>query len=165
MYYFAYGSNLSTKRLLQRIPSACFVTVAQLSAHQLRFHKRSKDRSAKCDIHETGDPEDRVYGVVFEISDADKRILDGYEGLGHGYEEKWAALVTSSGKEITAVTYFATLIDETLQPYHWYKQHVLRGALEYGLPERYVLTIRNTPSIDDPDPQRHIREMEIYSDP
>ncbi len=164
MYYFAYGSNLSTKRLLQRIPSPRFVTVAQLSGHQLRFHKRSKDCSAKSDIHETGNPEDLVYGVVFDISDADKRILDGYEGLGQGYEEKWAALITSSGEKITAVAYYATLIDETLHPYHWYKQHVLRGALEHGLPDRYVLTIRNTPSIDDPDRQRHIHEMGIYSD-
>ncbi|MET0065677.1 MAG: gamma-glutamylcyclotransferase family protein [Candidatus Thiodiazotropha sp.] len=163
MYYFAYGSNLSTKRLRQRIASARFISVVPLTAHQLRFHKRSSDLSAKCDIHETGNPGDQVHGVVFEIMDSDKRVLDGYEGLGHGYEEKQVLLTVSSGERIKAVTYYATHIDESLQPYHWYKHHVLTGALEHGFPEPYVLAIRNILSIDDPDPERHAREMAIYT--
>jgi hypothetical protein len=30
--------------------------------------------------------------------------------------------------------YFATHIDSSLKPYHWYKEHVLRGVKENGFP-------------------------------
>ncbi|MET0026045.1 MAG: gamma-glutamylcyclotransferase family protein [Candidatus Thiodiazotropha sp.] len=165
MLYFSYGSNMSTRRLRHRIPAARFVMVAQLPGHQLRFHKRSKDLSAKADIHATGAPGDLVFGVVFELVDSDKQTLNGYEGLGQGYDEKWVELTTMSGERITAITYYATHIDDTLKPYHWYRHHVLTGALEYGLPESYIQTLRNIPCIDDPDPQRHAREMGIYTKP
>jgi hypothetical protein len=46
--YFAYGSNMETARLRERMPSAKPLGVAKLSGHELRFHKRSKDGSGKC---------------------------------------------------------------------------------------------------------------------
>jgi len=36
------------------------------------------------------------------------------------------------------ITYFATDIEKSVIPYHWYKQHVLRGALEHNLPRDYI---------------------------
>jgi len=42
MKYFSYGSNMSIRRLADRVPSAQLVTVAKLPSHTLRFHKRSK---------------------------------------------------------------------------------------------------------------------------
>jgi hypothetical protein len=46
--YFAYGSNMSTARLRQRMPSCKPLGTAVLSEHKLRFHKRSTDQSGKC---------------------------------------------------------------------------------------------------------------------
>ena len=97
MLYFSYGSNMSSKRLQARTPSARFLTVASLSHHDLRFHKRSRDGSSKCDADETGDESHKIIGVVFEIADVEKSILDQYDGLGRGYSIKVVSVEDSRG--------------------------------------------------------------------
>ena len=54
--------------------------------HRLEFHKVGRDGSAKCDAFETGNPDDSVIGVVFDIHTAEKNYLDQAEGLGVGYD-------------------------------------------------------------------------------
>jgi len=164
MLYFSYGSNMSSRRIRYRVPSAKFITIATLHGHDLRFHKRSMDGSAKCDAYETGDDGHSIIGVVFDICESEKPMLDTYEGLGHGYEQKTVEVVTSSGHTIEAMTYYALLIDPLLKPYHWYKQHVLRGAMEHELPGEYTKHILAIDSLEDPDNSRHEREIAIYQD-
>jgi gamma-glutamylcyclotransferase (GGCT)/AIG2-like uncharacterized protein YtfP len=161
MLCFCYGSNMSRRRLQARVPSARFVAVAELPCHRLQFHKAAMDGSAKCDTHETGNPEDRVIGVVYEIADHEKRDLDKHEALGRGYDEKRVEVITQTG-HLEAWTYVATRIKGSLKPFHWYKEHVLIGARENGLPSDYIAQIEAVESIDDPKNRRHKREMAIY---
>lgn len=162
LLYFAYGSNMSSKRLRQRVPSAEPVNTATLSHHSLEFHKASKDGSAKCNAFETGNCEDCVIGVVFDIHHADKANLDHAEGLGFGYDIKQVVINSASGRSFKAFTYYATDINPSLLPYHWYRQHVLIGAREHGLPDDYIETISLIESVDDPDLERSIREILVH---
>ncbi len=162
--YFAFGSNLSSPRLLQRIPLASKHCVATLHEHRLRWHKSGHDRSGKCDIDYTGDQQDLVYGVVYRMRHEDKLELDVYEGVGRGYERRQINVIAGQGESIEAFTYYATAIDHLLQPYHWYKEHVLRGALEHDLPRHYVEHIRAVESKHDHDDERHFRELSIYTE-
>jgi hypothetical protein len=162
MLYFSYGSNMSSKRLLERVPSARFITTATLARHQLRFHKAGTDNSAKCDAHETGNTAHAIIGVVFEIAQSEKPELDKKEDLGNGYAEKIVTLHAPSGEFFEATTYYAIKIDATMKPYHWYKQHVVAGAEEFGLAPDYVAGIRRIESIPDPQPGRQQRELSIY---
>ncbi len=73
--------------LQSRVPTARAVTTARLPGHVLRFHKRSDDGSAKCNMVKTGRTEDEVYGVIFEIEGTEKALLDKAEGLCKGYVE------------------------------------------------------------------------------
>ncbi|MES9968705.1 MAG: gamma-glutamylcyclotransferase family protein [Candidatus Thiodiazotropha sp.] len=164
MLYFSYGSNMSSRRLLSRVPSAEYVTTALLPGHDLRFHKKSLDGSAKCDAFATRNDEHAVRGVIYRIAESHKASLDRIEGLGKGYEEKTVEILASTDEILVAYTYYATFIDHRLKPYHWYKQHVLTGALEYALPERYIDRLHRIEAIDDPDPQRHADEIAIYGD-
>ena len=160
--YFAFGSNLSSPRLLQRLPAARVHCVATLAHHHLRWHKKGRDLSGKCTI-EPGDVHaDRVYGVVYQVTLDERHLLDRIEGHGIGYQRREVEVITFTGDSIAAFTYYATDIDHARQPYHWYKEHVLRGALEHGFPPHYVDGIRATDSIDDHDPERHQRELAIY---
>ncbi len=163
MLYFSYGSNMSIKRLMDRVPSAKVETVATLHEHDLRFHKISNDGSGKCDAHETNSSEHFVIGVVFEIAESEKQDLDKKEGLGYGYKQKEVTLTSVSGESISAITYCATNIDPERKPYHWYKHHVLTGAKENGLPVEYIEKISSIESAADPKLERHKREMEIYA--
>lgn len=134
-----------------------------MKEHELRFHKVSrKDGSAKCDARETGDPEHRVHGVLFHISEIEKPRLDEVEGLGLGYEQKVVSIELDDGSSIEAFTYYATLVDPVLKPFSWYKEHVLRGARENGLPENYIREIEAIVSVDDTDQARCERELSIY---
>ena len=164
MYYFAYGSNMSSRRLCQRVPSARAVTVATLDRHQLKFHKVSKDGSAKCDAFKTEDANDSVYGVVFEIHPDEKIHLDRAEGLGVGYDIKQVTIKSRHGASFEAFTYYAIDIHNDLLPYHWYKDHVIIGAREHGLPHFYVEKIHAIESSHDPDTERAALETAIHRD-
>lgn len=147
---------------MSRVPSAKFVVTAVLPGHELYFHKKGQDGSAKCDAFETQSVENSVNGVVYDIAKSHKARLDRLEGLGQGYEEKTVEVVTPSSEVLVAYTYYATFIDRTLKPYHWYKHHVLTGAMEYELPESYIDKLRNVEAVKDPDLRRHTIEMAIY---
>jgi AIG2-like family len=157
MLYFAYGSNMSTPRLRYRVPGCRFTFVARLPNYKLCFHKRSNDGSAKCNAFGTAKPTDAVIGAVYEIPTNEKPALDNAEGLGSDHHEEIVRVLSPKGEEVAVRTYIAdgTFIDESLQPYSWYKDFVLAGAEEHKLPPEYVEgCIRAVHAIRDPDPQR-----------
>lgn len=163
MHYFSYGSNMSIRRFLDRVPSANRVGTGILEMHVLKFHKVStKDGSAKCDASETGIPGHLVYGVVFHISEREKPDLDKEEGLGYGYGEKDVLIKLENGSSLRAFTYYATSIDPALRPLDWYREHVLRGARENALPEEYIRMIEAIEYDEDPDIERREKELFIY---
>jgi gamma-glutamylcyclotransferase len=162
MLYFSYGSNMSSRRLLERAPSATFLSIATLKEHRLRFHKISRDGSGKCDAEHTANPNDCVMGVVFMMSASDKKELDRKECLGFGYEEKTVTVMLENGNRIEASAYYAVETDATLNPWSWYKKHVLRGARENNLPHDYISIIEKIESSPDPDMDRHEQELAIY---
>ena len=162
LYYFAYGSNMSVSRLRARVPSARPHGVSHLERHRLSFHKIGHDGSAKCDAFFTDDADDLVMGVLYTIDSAEKDYLDQVEGLGNGYEIKEVALLHPEGHQVLAFTYYATHIDPALDPFHWYREHVLRGAQEFALPEHYIEVIRQVSCMVDDDHERMKNELAIY---
>ncbi len=153
--YFAYGSNMHSRRLRasERAPSAVTIGIGFVQGRRLTFDKVSQDGSGKCDIEFTNNPNDRAYGVLFKILSAEKPKLDKAEGVGNGYKEQNIRVVTSNGESV-AITYVATTKDPTLRPYHWYKALVVAGAVEHGLPNAYVEWLRTFESQADPNTKR-----------
>ncbi len=162
--YFAYGSNMCTGRLRMRVPSANPCCVARLNGHALRFHKRSRDGSAKADAEDTGGNADFVCGVVFSLNEAEKPALDDAEGLGKGYSERTVLLEDDSGRELRAFMYYALddHKDANLKPYSWYVRFVVDGAKQHGLPEDYVARIEAVKSTEDPNRERDKRKRSIH---
>lgn len=136
--YFAYGSNMLTRRLTPgRAPSAAAIGTAFAEGRRLTFDKVSTGGSGKCDIEETGSPADRIHGVLFRIDSAEAVSLDEAEGLGRGYCKGEIQVVTANGP-LTAVAYFATDKDPARRPYDWYKAFVVQGAIEHRLADAYM---------------------------
>jgi len=155
--YFAYGSNMFTRRLTARTPSAMATGKAFVEGHRLTFDKVSTDGSGKCDIEATGTPADRVWGVLFRIASTEAAALDEAEGLGHGYRKGEVQAVTPAGTITAAIAYFATAKDAGRLPYHWYKAFVVSGAAEHALPENYVASLGDVPSQQDLDAARRAK--------
>jgi gamma-glutamylcyclotransferase len=152
--YFAYGSNMLTARLRERVPSATAIGIGQLAGHALRWDKRSlQDGSGKCDAEATSRNDDVVWGVLFELDPEDKPALDQAEGVGAGYFERSVNVLTEAGL-VAAVTYCATDKDATLRPYHWYKALVIAGAREHGLPPSYRSRLELVATVSDTDAGR-----------
>jgi cation transport regulator ChaC len=137
--YFAYGSNMSTVRLRERMPSCMPLGVATLPDHLLRFHKRSTDKSGKCNAFASGNGSS-VIGVMFSFDPAERAKLDKAEGVGSGYEHAMVTVIDDKGRRRKVLTYLATpnYIDDSLKPYSWYKDFVLAGAAQHGLPSQYI---------------------------
>ncbi|AQQ07369.1 gamma-glutamylcyclotransferase [Roseibium algicola] len=154
--YFAYGSNMSTARLRERMPSCKPLGLATLSGHALRFHKRSVDGSGKCNAFATGD-EESVIGVLFSFDPAERAALDKAEGVGNGYDHATVTVINEKGRRRKVLTYLASpdYIDDSLKPYGWYKDFVLVGGREHDLPLEYIAKyIQSVEAIEDPNKAR-----------
>ncbi len=162
MKYFAYGSNMALARLRERAPGARRIGCFTLRGHALRFHKVGADGSGKCDAFLTNNSVDCVMGALFELDENEKKYLDKVEGLGDGYDQKAVLLADTFGNQVTALTYYATQIDESLAPYSWYKNHVLLGAIESALPASYIESINSVVSRQDPDKDRDGQQRAIH---
>lgn len=160
---FAYGSNLCIERLRARTPSARVALVGTLAGHSLRWHKKSRDGSGKCDAFATDVGSDLVWGVVYELTREDKVVLDGFEGLGEDYFEKVVSVRSRDGVVVDAIAYSANplLLEEGLRPWRWYKGFVTTGATQHGFPMEYRRVLDSIDATDDPDAARHAREAAV----
>ena len=147
--YAAYGSNLHPRRLRERIRSATLRGTGFLQKYTLQFHKRGQDRSAKCGFSDCGEG---MHVAVFEIDDGDRKILDGIEGVGKGYDVDEIS-VPGLGKCFT-YTAARSHIDELLHPFDWYREMVLLGCLAHAFPAAYRERIAAIPVIEDPNAVR-----------
>ena len=159
---FAYGSNMLSARLRERkrCPSAKPLCVAELNGFMLRWHKRSKDGSGKCDIVSVSSPKAHVFGVLYRVAVSERCALDKAEGLGKGYAKICINVVCKGGPK-TAEAYQATDIDQSRRPYSWYRALVVAGAREHRLPEEYISQLEAVATQEDPDRVRHDRNMRL----
>ncbi len=158
--YFAYGSNMPSRRIEARLGRCQVVSVGILPRFELRFHKQGRDGSGKCDAYWTGHREHRIHGVVYSIDDDQRRTLDRIEGS--GYEHR-AVAVHATTETFEAYTYVArtAAIASAALPFTWYKALVTEGAVEHGLPRDYVARLVSTPARVDPDWARSERHLEM----
>jgi gamma-glutamylcyclotransferase len=159
---FAYGSNMLTGRIRNRCPAAAVLGVCELPRHELRWHKRSRDGSGKCDVVQANDPTEVVYGVLYEIPLGERPALDRTEGLGDGYEVKNTEVAFKGAPRMASI-YYATDIDPSLKPYTWYKAIVVAGAKEHNLPGTYIERLVAVDAAEDPDRERHDRNWKLLA--
>jgi gamma-glutamylcyclotransferase (GGCT)/AIG2-like uncharacterized protein YtfP len=158
----AYGSNMCTERMRSRVSTAKPVTTGYVSQRKLMFHKRSEDGSAKADAAFTASPNDRVWGVVYQLEQHQKRLLDHHEFLGIGYDEESVVVLNKNGT-LRAWMYVARrdAIDVSLLPYSWYHDFVIHGARQHQIPKQYVDNLRSFDSIVDSDVARHWENRQL----
>ncbi|TVR89893.1 MAG: gamma-glutamylcyclotransferase [Trueperaceae bacterium] len=150
MRYFAYGSNLDWDQMRERCPSSAFVHVARLSDHALAFTRYSPTRGCGVAdvVHRNGHD---VWGVVYDLSDADGYRLDAFEGYvpgrrRNGYRrlDTRVAVDGDEARAIEVVTYEVCERRTThVPPDRRYLGHLLRGARHWGLPQAYQTALHD----------------------
>ena len=141
--YFAYGSNLLTERIHINNPSAKFQAIAKLSEHKLDFNYFSQrwQGAAATVIPHT---EDHVWGVLWELDQEHEASLDRQEGVPSVYNRKQVEVECGDGARVTALTYFLIKPEEQdKRPSGVYKDVIVRGAEEHGIPPYYIDRLRS----------------------
>ena len=156
---FAYGSNMLTRRIQDRVASAVPLCVGYVSRYRFAFNKRGRDGSAKANAAFTGVPTDRVWGIVFALPETDQPRLDEFEP---GYD-RIAIDVFGKSDTVNAQMYIARqeTIDRTLKPFCWYQRLVVSGAIEHRLPADYIRSIEDIVPTRDQDEARHALHYQL----
>ena len=100
MLFFAVGSNVDEGRLRSWVPSARRLTIASLPGFTLRWHKRSAD-GGKLAALRTGDPDDVIWGLVYEVDDRGWQQIDEGQRAA-GYREERATVIGQDAANMTS---------------------------------------------------------------
>lgn len=143
MKYFAYGSNMLTKQLVDRVGMIKDLGRAALKSYILDFSKLSEDGSGKANI-KNGKKNSETEGALFELNPSQFDELDRYEV---GYSQYPVTVSADSNKIFKATTYIAK--DETvrngLRPTKEYLCYIVKGAKEerHRLSDSYILFLES----------------------
>ena len=132
MYYFAYGSNLNKKQMLERCPDSKPRFVATLRNYKLVFVGWSRQwRGGVTSIKPFRG--ERVLGALYELSDRDLRRLDSYEGYPGSYNRLKVTVFDEDGESVEAITYIKSEQAEEIQPSKEYLSIIQQGCRDWGL--------------------------------
>ena len=137
--YFAYGSNMASRRMRTRVPGARALGRARLAGWCLVADKPGRDGSAKTNL--APDPGACVWGVLWTLRESDLLALDRFEG---GYE-RVAVTVDADARAVAATTYASPLRGAPPGLERGYKAFVLEGAREHRLPPEWLALLESLP--------------------
>ena len=130
MYYFAYGSNLNKKQMLERCPDSKPVFLAILPNYQLVFvgwSRQLRGGVAGIKLYRGN----KVTGAVYEVSERDLMRLDNYEG--GNYRRLKVIVFDEDGEPVEAVTYISSGQLEETQPSKEYLAIIQQGCKDWGI--------------------------------
>ena len=125
MKYIAYGSNMVEEQMAHRCPGAKLIGTGYLPNHRLEFYlhatvERTRTHGAKVPV------------AVWEISEADERSLDRYEGFPTYYTKHRRRVVMDDGTELWGMVYIMNLI-RPQPPTPAYYNGISNGYVRLGL--------------------------------
>jgi cation transport regulator ChaC len=141
-WYFAYGSNLDPetfegRRRMRPLGSRR----ASLPGWRLVFDL-PVGPGERAVANLAPDPDARIHGVAWRISERDALRLDRTEGVHLGYYRRLAVqLALDDGSTLDAYTYVSPHGRPGRKPSARYLGLILRGARHHALPEEWIATL------------------------
>ncbi|MGH7855400.1 MAG: gamma-glutamylcyclotransferase family protein [Candidatus Binatia bacterium] len=136
MHYFAYGSNMNWPQMQRRCPSSRFVCVGRLTNYNFGITRHSRLRGCGT-ANVFPAPGKEVWGIVYDINDADLLILDTFED---GYRRETLSVYPLENDEATldALVYVAAIEENVPRPNAEYRRLIIEGAKYWKLPASYL---------------------------
>ncbi len=132
MYYFAYASNLNRRQMAERCPEAKPKFTATLPNWKLIFAGWSREwHGGKASIKPYRG--EKVSGAIYEVTEKDLKLLDGYEGYPDIYNRINVVVFTDAGDAIEVTTYVKVQQSEETQPSKEYLATIRQGYEDWGL--------------------------------
>ena len=141
--YFAFGSNMSAKRMHDRLGWSPSRSGAILLDYDMVFNKHSNDGGKANIIYSRGD---LVEGILYSVNEEDLVILDKFEGVAaKQYRRNDIEVRKNDKKLIPAVTYQALNTGEISAPTKEYLNYILEGKV--FLSQVYYEKLKSTETI------------------
>ena len=149
--YFAYGSNMCSTTFSGRRGIAFrSATAAHAPGYRLALDKPGMISTGHAYANLHADPAEEVWGVLYEITREDLEHIDLTEGVLIGnYRRIEIEVRPAAAPAVTAFTLLSDLGPCTLSPSTRYMGLLIAGALEHGLPDRYVEWLRGIPAVPE----------------
>ena len=148
MNYFAYGSNMNWPQMQRRCPSSRFVCVGRLADYHFGITRHSRLRDCGT-ANVFPAPGKEVWGIVYDISDEELLILDGFED-GYRREILWVYPAENGKLPLDALVYVAAIEENVPRPNAEYRRLIIEGATYWKLPASYLAVLEAIRS--DPEP-------------
>jgi hypothetical protein len=150
--YAAYGSNLDPERMAKRAPHSPLYGTGWLVGWRLTFGGEDVSwEGALGTIVE--DPASQVYVALYDLTPADERALDEWEGVAIGLFRKIRVRVATLDGDVTPWVYVLDAYEGGL-PSARYVGLLAEAAEAGGAPDDYVRELRARPctSVDELPP-------------
>jgi gamma-glutamylcyclotransferase len=132
MYYFAYGSDLEKKQMVQPCPDSKAKFSAVLPNYKLIFTGWSRQwKGGTASIKPFRG--DKVRGAVYEISDSDLRKLDKFEDYPTTYNRLNVTVWTDDCDPVEAVTYIKNEQSPETKPSPEYLAVIRQGYRDWDI--------------------------------
>ena len=131
--YFAYGSNMDMKQMLERCPNAEFLGPAVLPNYRFALDEEGLATVVPCEGKE-------VQGVIWRINEEDERTLDLYEGVGNGCYKKEILKVRPEGyfSKLPMMTYISLRGSNKGERRKGYIERIVTAAENHGFDDSYL---------------------------
>lgn len=138
-FYFAYGSNLCPVQMDERCPGFTAAAPGTLEGYRLDFPRRSV-RWGGGVAGWAEAPEERIEGVLYQLSDLHLERLDHLEGVAEGrYRRTHVDVLLSTGEIRRALCYEAHREEGApFKPTAAYLEAMIRGASHHGLSQAWI---------------------------
>lgn len=128
-------------QMQRRCPSSRFVCVARLLDYQFGITRHSRLRDCgTANVYPAAGRE--VWGIVYDISDEDLMILDGFED---GYRREILSVYPfDTGRQpLAALVYVAAVEENVPRPNAEYRRLLVDGAKHWQLPQLYLALLES----------------------
>ncbi len=158
--YFGFGSNINMASLEAKGVVPLSSKLAVLHGWKLRFNVKHFFRieGGVGNVEYTGDPSDRVLGMLHECVDESLDYLDATEAYGHGYDRITVdvEIVDGKGNHVETLPAFVYVgmpgfIDDSCLPSRRYLNIILDGAETAKLDRDYINQLSSHPIHDAKD--------------
>ena len=131
----------------RRCPSARFVCVARLRDYRFAIARHSRLRNCGT-ANIFAEKGSEVWGIVYDVSEPDLTILDGYED---GYQREMLVVRSSGDSQdpVEALVYIAQKEDTVPLPNPEYKRLIIDGARHWNIPESYCSMLEQIQTMSD----------------
>lgn len=148
MYYFAYGSNMDSERMIERKINFHNRRWAVLQNYSLQFNKMASINPKEGKGNIMPDKKEFVEGALYDIESSDRNKLDSAEGYPAHYTRILVTVELDNGRKIDTFVYIAqsSMVKDGLKPTRKYLNYYL--AAKDILSKKYYQKLESQSTLD-----------------